>query len=231
MTRKATLTEAIDKGVHNKLKGVNTAIPGHVLSFDINTQLIEVQIAIERVDINGNSEKLSPIISVPVHFPGCSYAVEYQIDIGSEGLVIFSQRCIDAWLDQGGVAPQSRIQFHNLNDAMFIPGIRSQPKKLQGFQNNGVRLRNQNGSEFIWLKNDSTAEITVTTLKINGNIEHNGNTEQIGNTTSTGTIESPAMNALNSLTVDGMEQKDHGHLPGTYNISGTPVTGNSGTQS
>lgn len=234
MTAKSKLTEAISNGVRSALKGVNTAIPGHVLNFDPDTQLSELQVAIERIDADGNSDKWSPIIFCPVHFAGGKFVLEHQIDVGDEGLIIFSQRCIDAWLDQGGVAPQSRVHFHNANDAMFIPGVRSQPKKIQNFENDGIKLRNEDGSKFIHLKSDGTAEMTITTLKINGNIEHTGNNTQTGNLVQTGSISStvsvsaPSMSAATSLTVAGKEMDGHKHSAGTYNIGGTPVVGTSG---
>lgn len=223
MTSRATLTNAIENGIRNKLKGVNTAIPGYVLKFDPSTQLAELQISIERVDLNGNSEKWSPIIQCPVHFAGGKFVLEHQIDIGDEGLIIFSQRCIDAWVDQGGVAPQSRVQYHDMNDAMFIPGVRSQPKKITNFENNGIKLRNEDGSNFIHLKNDGTAEITITSLTINGQIIHNGNTNQTGNTTSTGTVTAPNVVGTTDVSFGGISGVNHVHggvSTGTSNTGG-----------
>ncbi len=138
------------------MKGVCTSIPGHVLTFDPDTQLAQVQPGIMRVDINGAEFKVPPIIEVPVYFPGGDYCIEYQIDPGCEGDILFSQRCIDGWIQSGGVAANPIGRFHNMQDAMFLPGFRSQPNVLPGFQNNGVRLRNKAGTQFVWLKNDNT---------------------------------------------------------------------------
>ena len=232
MTDKSTLTQAIRNGVTQTLKMVNTAIPGYFLNFDPSTQLADIQVSIERVDVNGISQKWSPIISCPVHFPGCDFVLEYQIDTGAEGLVIFSQRCIDAWVDQGGVSPQSRIQFHDANDAIFIPGVRSQPNKITGFSNNGIKLRNKAGDKFVWLKNDGTAAITVDTLNIDGDIIHNGNTTQTGDISQTGnndvtgtisasiSVNSPSFGAisggqsnavLDEATINGITFTAHTH--------------------
>ena len=93
---------------------------------------------------------------MPVHFPGGDYSVEYQIDSGCEGDIIFSQRCIDGWVQSGGVAANPIGRFHNMQDAMFLPGFRSKPNVLPSFQNNGVRMRNKAGTQFVWLKNDNT---------------------------------------------------------------------------
>lgn len=138
------------------MKGVCTSIPGHVLTFDGKTQLAQVQVGVMRVDINGAEFTVPPIIEVPVHFPGGDYCVEYQIDPGCEGDILFSQRCIDGWVQSGGIATNPIGRFHNMQDAMFLPGFRSQPNVLPSFQNNGVRLRNKAGTQFVWLKNDNS---------------------------------------------------------------------------
>lgn len=138
------------------MKGVCTSIPGHVLTFDPVKQLAQVQPGVLRVDINGAEFTIPPIIEVPVYFPGGDYCVEYQIDPGCEGDILFSQRCIDGWIQSGGVAANPIGRFHNMQDAMFLPGFRSQPNVLPDFQNNGVRMRNRAGTQFVWLKNDNS---------------------------------------------------------------------------
>ena len=138
------------------MKDVCTSIPGHVLTFDPLTQLAQVQIGILRVDANDATFTLKPIVEVPVYFAGGDYCVEYQIDPGCEGDILFSQRCIDGWVQSGGVATNPRGRFHSMQDAMFLPGFRSQPNVLPDFQNNGVRMRNKAGTQFVWLKNDNS---------------------------------------------------------------------------
>lgn len=138
------------------LKGVCTSLPGNILTFDPNTQLAQVQPGIARVDINGAEFTIKPIIEVPVYFPGGDYCVEYQIDPGCEGDILFSQRCIDGWVQSGGVATNPIGRFHSMQDAMFLPGFRSQPNALPDFQNSGVRMRNRTGTQFVWLKNDNS---------------------------------------------------------------------------
>ena len=138
------------------MKDVCTSIPGHVLTFDPLTQRAQVQIGILRVDVNDATFTIPPIVEVPVHFQGGDYAIEYQIDEGCEGVILFSQRCIDGWVQSGGVATNPRGRFHNMQDAMFLPGFRSQPNVLPDFQNNGVRMRNKAGTQFVWLKNDNS---------------------------------------------------------------------------
>jgi len=138
------------------MKSVYTCSPGHILSFDPDTQRAQVQIGITRVDINDERFPPPPIIEVPVSFPGDDWSMEYQIDVGCEGLIHFSQRCIDGWLNTGGIADNPIGRFHSIQDAFFVPGVRSLPNVTTDFQNNGVRLRDKAGTQSVWLKNDGS---------------------------------------------------------------------------
>lgn len=138
------------------MKGVATSIPGHILAFDPDTQLAQVQIGITRVDLNGATFDPPTIIETPVYFPGGAYHLEYQIDAGDEGDILFSQRCVDGWLQTGGIAANPIGRFHDPQDAFFLPGFRSLPNALPAFQNNGIRLSNLTGTQCMWLKNDGS---------------------------------------------------------------------------
>lgn len=211
----ATITELIKRSFTEMMKDVGTSIPGYILAFDPDRQIAQVQIAIERIDRDGNSFTPPPLIECPVYFFGGSYAIDVQVDKGTEGVILFSQRCIDAWVNNGGVAKNPVLRFHDFSDAYFLPGLRSQPKKLPSFQNNGIRMRNNDGSKYIWLKNDGTAEITVTTLNINGNIVHVGDTTQTGDQTTSGTINADTSVTSPSIVADGKELAGHIHPAGT----------------
>lgn len=180
MTRAATFTEMIERTVSEILKGVGTSIPGHILS--VSDQLATVQIGVKFIDVRGNSFEIAPIINVPIHFPGGSYSVEYEINEGDEGVILISQRCIDAWKEQGGVADQTVLRKLDIQDAIFIPGVRSKPNKLSSFQNNGIRLRNSSATQYLWLKNDGSIEGKCTNFNMDctnfqitsSSVKHNG---------------------------------------------------------
>lgn len=174
MNSKVTQTELLKTAFREFMKSVGTNVPGHILSFDKDTQLAQVQIGIEQVDVNGKTDTPTPLIEVYVWMGGGDYLVETQIDEGTEGLIIFSQRCIDGWTDTGGVAKNPILRFHDLSDAFFLPGIRSQPNKISSFQNNGIRLRDKAGDNYIWLKNDGTVEMKAVDVNIISNsLTHN----------------------------------------------------------
>lgn len=159
MRERARQPQLLKDSFREMMKGVCTSIPGHILAFDPATQLAQVQIGVKRVDLNGSSFAVQPIIETPVYMPGGSWAVEYQIENGTEGCILFSQRCIDGWVNEGGTASNPIGRFHDMQDAMFLPGFRSMPNALTAFQNNGIRLRNKSGTQFAWLKNDGSIAV------------------------------------------------------------------------
>jgi len=219
MTQKISQAELIKRSFIEMMKDVGTSIPGHILAFDPETQLAQLQIGIQRKDKDGFNVPPPPIIECPVYFSGGSgFFIEHQIDPGDEGIILFSQRCIDAWNNSGGVAENPILRFHDFSDAYFLPGLRSQPNVISDFQNDGIRMSNKAGTNYIWLKKDGNAEIKVTKLTVTGDLEC---TKTITATTDvkTGTI---------SL-------KDHLHTnapagTGTYvaNTGTGDITGNSG---
>ena len=169
------LTYLLDIHSEEIKKEINTCIPAAVISFDKDTQLASLQISINIVDNQYNQYKHTPIIACPVFFVGNSnYVIEHEIKKDDEGIIIFSQRCIDDWIINGGVVNQDIIRFHDVNDAMFIPGIRSQKNKIENFENDGIKLRNKDNSNFVWLKNDGTISIKTNKLIVDGNIINNG---------------------------------------------------------
>lgn len=231
MTQKRTLTNLVKRSFIEMMKDVGTSIPGHFISFNPDTQLAQIQIGIQRIDVNGKTFDPPPLIECPVYFAGGSqYFVEHQIDAGDECLITFSQRCIDAWVNTGGIANNPILRFHDFSDAVIFPGIRSQPNKITGFENNGVRLRNKAGDKFVWLKNDGTAEITVDTLVINANIEHNGDQTTTGTINADTSMTTPVVTASTSISApsiqgNGKELSDHNHNYDWTDGPGSSVTG------
>jgi len=193
------------------MKDVGTSIPGHILAFDPITQLAQVQIGIVKTRIDGMTFEPTPLIEVPVYFFGGAYCIEVQIDPLTEGVIVFSQRCIDAWVNTGGVAENPIMRFHDFSDACFLPGLRSQPNKIADFKNNGIRMRNADGTNYIWLKNDGTAEIKAA-LTVTGNIT------QTGDITSSGTIT-----ATTDVKGGGVSLLSHTHEYVNTLPNGTPA--------
>lgn len=140
------------------MKDVCTSVPGHILTYDPTLQRAQVRIGIEVVAASGFTDSLPPIADVPVLFlGGTKFSTIHQIDPGDEGLILFSQRCVDGWKQTGGVASNPLARFHDMHDAFFIPGFRPLPTRISGFANDGIRMQSRDGSQHVWIK--SSGEI------------------------------------------------------------------------
>lgn len=236
-TQSASNTEMLRTAITEAMKGVFTSIPGYVIAFDPATQRAQVQIGIQRVDINGVSWQPSPIVDVPVCFTGGNFTLEFQIDAGCEGIVLFSQRCIDGWKQTGGVADNPAGRFHHQQDAMFVPGIRSLPNAIQNFSNDGIKLRNKDGSQYAWLKKDgslavgnSAASVNITAAGLVNIFNSSGSIQLLANGnavingvifTPQGRITPPAGGGFTGS--NGIPYENHRHDE-TGSITGTPRT-------
>lgn len=253
MQRKSNTTELMRRSFIELMKDVGTSIPGHVLAFDPSTQLAQIQIGIQRVDVNGEAFEPAPLIECPVYFAGGNeWLIEHKVVEGDECLVVFSQRCIDAWKDSGGIAVNPIARYHSMNDACVLPGLRSQVNAISNFANNGLRLRNGDASVYLWLKDDNTVEITngtttftlapdgtntltngsgTITMESGGTVDINGATiDPTGAIVSPTSVTAPNIAASTSLTVNSVEMDQHTHGIGDYlDAEDRPLnSGNSG---
>lgn len=215
-------------------KDLGTSIAGHILAFDVDTQLAQVQIGVSSRDRKGSEIIPDPIIECPVHFSGGGdWSFEHKLVAGDEGLIIFSQRCLDGWIQTGGVANNPIARFHDKQDACFIPGVRSKPNAIKDFKNNGIRLRNADASVYHWLKDDGSIESVngagYVKLLSSGVVDINGFLVQpTGAATSPVSVGAPTIAAETSLTVADKEMNQHKHSDGTYVAGSTDVSGQSG---
>lgn len=240
MTQKTKQTQLIKSAFRELMKGVYTSIPGHVLAFDPVTQWAQVQIGVERVDINGAVFTPPPIINVPVSFTGDDWVLEHQIDPGCEGNILFSQRCIDGWQQTGGVAVNPLGRFHDMQDAIFVPGIRSLPNVVTDFANDGMRLRDKAGTQFVWLKGDGTIDVRNpscnVTLSPDGTIESRNSSCNV-TLSPDGTVSTQngsgyiILGADGTVTINGVTIDPSGNITSPATIKGSEVVfgGVSGT--
>lgn len=179
---------------------MRTSVPGHVLSFDPDTQMAEVQIGLMLEDRLGAQQPRRPIIHVPVQFWGAAGGtLECRVANNTEGALFFSQECIDSWVDQGGVAVKSEPRRFSINDAYFIPGIRSIPGAITDFSNDGIRLRSNDGSAYFWIHDDKSLEIGGLAL----NVKCPANFEQAVTTMTT--IHNQGVNIGKTHTHNGVQ--------------------------
>lgn len=145
-----------------------TAMPGIVEAYDVETQSATIQGAIKPQILDAKTGKWKPVTlplfgKVPVAWPsGGDFMLTFPLKKGDEGVVVFAKNCIDAWWESGGVAEQLEVRSHDLSDAMFIPGLRSKPRKPAVLPSaDNVELRKTDGTVRIVMESTGGGKVTV----------------------------------------------------------------------
>lgn len=142
-------------------------------SFNAQDCTAEVQLAIlmQRRDKNNNWTEITPSPVIPkavVQFPGNhDFLFTVPLKKGDEGLLVFGDRCIDAWWQNGGVQSQLDIRQHDLTDAFFIPGVRSKGNVPSNINETAAEFRTFSGNTKITFDDVNGIVLTGKTL-ING---------------------------------------------------------------
>lgn len=132
---------------------IRIAEPGIIESFDASKQTVTVSIALkERTVIEGNVtwEEIPTLVDVPVVLPRAGgYVVTMPIVAGDECLVIFGDKCMDAWWQSGGKQNPMELRRHDLSDGYAILGCWSQPRAISNYSTSTVQLRNESGAAYL----------------------------------------------------------------------------------
>jgi hypothetical protein len=99
----------------NILSSLHCALPGTVVSFDMEAQTAVIQPTVKRNDI-----QMPLLRDVPVFMP-----VPFEINPGDSCLVIFADCDIDAWFESGEAEMPASNRMHSLSDGFAFVGFRT----------------------------------------------------------------------------------------------------------
>ncbi|EMA1800178.1 translation initiation factor IF-2 [Cronobacter turicensis] len=141
---------------------LRVSMPGIIQSFNPTACTCTVQPAILGEVANEVGEfKSSPLpllVDVPVIFPrggGCT--ITFPVKAGDECLVVFSDRCIDFWWQNGGVQEPVDPRRHDLSDAFAFIGPQSQAEVIGNISTSTLQMRTDDGAAYIELDPNSHA--------------------------------------------------------------------------
>lgn len=107
---------------------LRVAMPGHVTAYNPTTQRATIQLGLVPVRFVEDEEVAQPPIVLPdvpvLNIGGSLGYVSFQLVPGDSGLVVFSDRCMAAWLKLGQPTDPINGRAHALGDGVFIPGVR-----------------------------------------------------------------------------------------------------------
>jgi len=193
MRRQERYTEPAESMLHildNWQADIYTAMPGIVVDIDFSKcPNLTVQPAINRLftdQLTGEQQwtKMPLLLDVPLlMIGGGGMTLTMPVAVGDECLVLFADRCIDAWYQSGcpvsngqiNTQNQAAFRMHDLSDGFALVGLRSLPRILSGYSQTSMQLRSDDGNCVIDM-NPTThnIEMTCPTLTINGNLTVTG---------------------------------------------------------
>ena len=133
-------------------KGVNTAAPGVVESYDPATKRARVRPALRLLLTSGETINKPAIIDVPVIHPaGGGYIMHFPLGAGDTVLLIFSQRGIENFKKTFQEADPPPDALFAERDAIALPGFGALPVTPAG---EGCTLQSEDGSTFVEVHSD-----------------------------------------------------------------------------
>lgn len=137
--------------------GLWTALPGIIQSFSGGgdfplTCAVQpaIKVLVRQQDGSIVSTPLPLLVDCPVQFPsGGNCTLTFPVAPGDECLVVFANRCIDAWWQSGGIQEQAEVRMHDLSDGFVLLGFRSKPRALANVSTTATQLRSENGATYI----------------------------------------------------------------------------------
>lgn len=207
------------------------ALPAIVESVNFTAMTITAQPALTGTqnapDGSTSSVKMPLLVDVPIMFQGGGgYSITLPIAKGDECLIIFADRCIDAWWQSGGVQAPMESRMHDLSDGFALVGVRSQPKVVPDISTSNLHIRSDDGSVFIEVDKTGKVNITAPTsvtvdtpiTTFTGNVKINGTATVDGASTLTGAVSAGStISASGNVTGAGISLNSHIHsgvMPG-----------------
>jgi hypothetical protein len=162
--------EVLRKALGTFDAGLRVALPGIIQAFDSSKQTVTVRCAIrETIKVNNvpTDMDIPLLVDVPVVlFRAGGYMLTLPIAEGDECLVVFSDLCIDAWWQNGGVQNRMSRRRHDLSDGFAIPGPWSQPNVIANYSTSAAELRTEDGATKVSISGSTINITTAGTINI-----------------------------------------------------------------
>lgn len=154
--------DLIQNAINQALSNLHTCLPGRIESYNHQEQSASVKPLINRrlrtSDGGFEVEELAVIPNVPVQWPRSGGAsLTFPVNRGDTCLLVFAERSLDKWTDEGGIVTPEDGRKHALKDAIAIMGVQPFVGGNYPSDNNNVRLMYNKGQ--VVLNNDNKIAI------------------------------------------------------------------------
>lgn len=188
--------------------------PAKIVSYDRETQTAIVEIMITSIDHDGKVIEMPPLADVPVkQMSFGDFCVTVEPIKGDEGIVCFSDRCIDGWWESGEKSEPLEYRFHDLSDAFFDGGYHSKPNAVKTIPN-CLNISKKDGSAYIRLMSDGSININGTKLSVDCPATFGSTVDAKGIISSKADVKAGAVSLL-THTHKGVQSGNSSTLPPT----------------
>lgn len=147
-----------------------TSIPCIVME-DSDGHTVKLQPAIKAVQLmpDGTSKyvDMAPLLDVPVQFAGGGdHFATHPVKKGDEVSAHISARAMSAWHQSGGTQPPSSADLHGLSQATCIPGLRSDPNKLEKYSPDSYQVRTRDANSVVDVSQSAVTTFRKSTMSM-----------------------------------------------------------------
>lgn len=166
--------QQVSDTIKENMRGMHTAFPGTIVSFDPSTGLASVMPSMKFKKPDGTTVDYPQITGVPVVIPqsmGQQATIAYPVKAGDGCLIIVAEQSIDYWLY--GQETDTDLDF-DLTNSICIPGLfaKANPVMAEACNRNEVVV-DVKGTK-VTVKGGSV-QVDADTIALNGNVTVNGN--------------------------------------------------------
>jgi hypothetical protein len=131
--------ERLRRVIDDRLRRVNTCIPGKIKSYDASKREAEIEPQIDDTYADGSVVQMPVLTGVPVvQQTTAGGGLVLPVAAGDGVLVLFSQRSLDRWAKTGNRGVSGDVRMHAMSDAIAIVGLL--PFTESHSDGDGVRL-------------------------------------------------------------------------------------------
>lgn len=139
------LSFVVKEAVKAELMQTRVCLPARIVSYDPATQNASVEPLIKKEYIKDDELLNLPIINnVPVLTLGAvggDAFIHFPLKAGDTGIIIICDRSLDIWLSGSGqIIDPKDTRIHDINDSVFIPGLRPFPGAINGLNSDDYSL-------------------------------------------------------------------------------------------
>ncbi len=158
------LTDTLVAFKEDVFKNMNCVKIGQIQSFDGTKKTARIQIVFRRVLPNDSIANYPVLVDCPVFtLQGGGGAIQMPIQSGDQCIVLFSDRNIDAWFKNGGMAAPLNARAHDIADGIALVGINALTSSLSNYEAGKLKIL-FNGADIEMASGIITIKNTMTTL-------------------------------------------------------------------